>query len=274
MNRNYKATLFLTAMVFAGVLSACNQNTGTAQAPSGAADLARLASVPTNDIAKNPQLLNIAMTEGKRLSDMHCTSCHGADLKGVPDKHTPDLTDNEWMFVGDDTDTGGLVHTPADMEKTITLGIRAMPKVTDQGSQQANDAKNFEIKNLAVMPPFSPTGEYALTEQEIADVAEFTLLLSGQDHNAQMAERGKAVFAEKGSCFDCHDPEGIGSPPIGSTNLTKPALYLYGSSREAILASLKDGRAGVMPAFQGMLKPEEIKAIAVYVFSRGGTGAP
>jgi cbb3-type cytochrome c oxidase subunit III len=266
----------LAIVVLSAALSACNQASDTTakRGSNGAPTLAQLASVATNDIAKNPQLLNIAMTDGKALYDTHCSSCHGTDLKGLPDKHTPDLTDNDWMYVGDDPDTGGAVHTAADVEKTILLGIRAMPRFTNLGSQQENDAKNMPNKNLADMPAFSPKGEFPLSDREVADVTEYVLQLGGQNHNAQMANRGKVIFGDKGSCYDCHEPEGTGDPAIGSTDLTKASLYLYGSTREAILSSLKSGRSGLSPAFQGALKPEEVKAIAVYVFSQGGPGSP
>jgi len=275
MNSTHRNAKRLAAVLLGAGLSACNQSSTTvAPPPPPPVGIAQLASVATNDISKDAQLQNVAMTEGKALYEMHCSACHGMDLKGVPDKHTPDLTDNNWMYVGDDLDTGGVTHTAADVEKTILLGIRAMPKITNLGSQQENDAKNSEIKNLADMPAFSPKGEFPLSDREIADVAEYVLQLGGQNRNAQAARRGKVVFENKGSCYDCHEQEGTGDPAIGSTNLTTPPLYLYGSTRDAILASLKTGRAGVSPAFQGMLKPEEAKAIAVYVFSQGGSGAP
>jgi cytochrome c oxidase cbb3-type subunit 3 len=35
----------------------------------------------------------------------HCASCHGADLKGVTGTHAPDLTDDYWLFGGDDLDS-------------------------------------------------------------------------------------------------------------------------------------------------------------------------
>ena len=41
----------------------------------------------------------------------------------------------------------------------------------------------------------------------------------------------------------------------------------YGSDRESVLQTITSGRHGVMPAFEGNLKPEEIKAISVYTFS-------
>jgi mono/diheme cytochrome c family protein len=57
---------------------------------------------------------------------------------------------------------------------------------------------------------------------------------------------------------------------IGSTNLTQKKRYLWGSDRASILESVNRGRRGVMPAFEGTLKPEELKAVSVYVWSRGG----
>jgi len=67
---------------------------------------------------------------------------------------------------GDRCDSGGAVHTAATSRKTILLGIRAVPRVTNLGSQQANDAKNFPNKTLADMPVMGPQGEYALTERK------------------------------------------------------------------------------------------------------------
>jgi cytochrome c oxidase cbb3-type subunit 3 len=88
-----------------------------------------------------------------------------------------------------------------------------------------------------------------------------------------MAARGDKLFHDgsKGNCFDCHGADGTGSDPIGSTNLTQTRLYLYGSDRASILQSINRGRRGLMPAFDGKLKPEEIKAVSVYVLSRAGT---
>jgi cytochrome c oxidase cbb3-type subunit 3 len=255
-----------TLLASAVMLSGCNQ-----QDP--AARLAQLTPVPVNDIAAMPELNTIAMEEGRRLYEVHCASCHGADLKGLPDQHTPDLTDNDWMYAGDDLDTGGMIHTAADIEKTVTNGIRARPQVTNLGSQQENDAANIGNKNLAVMPRMGPDTPYMLTPEEMGDLTEYVLRLGGQEHNADAASRGEMLFADKGGCYDCHFSDGTGDMALGSTNLTKPELYLYGSDRGSILASMVEGRAGVSPAFEGQLTPEEIKAIAVYVFSQGGPGA-
>lgn len=241
--------------------------------PEAAADpLSKLATVATDDIAGNPELNAIAMSSGKTLYEANCASCHGADLRGIPDQHTPNLTDDFWIYAGDDLDSGGVVHKASDVEQTITNGIRSRPRVTNLANQQENDAQNLPNKTLTDMPPIGPGLEYDLTEDEMADVVEFVMQISGRDHDMAKALRGKDLFADKGGCYDCHGEAGDSDSALGSTNLQKPELYLYGSSREEILASMKSGRAGVSPTYAEKLKPEEIKPIAVYVFSQGGPG--
>jgi cytochrome c oxidase cbb3-type subunit 3 len=112
-----------------------------------------------------------------------------------------------------------------------------------------------------------------LKPTEIDDVVEYVLQLSGQPANRAKAARGKALFHNnaKGNCFDCHGSDARGIDTFGSTNLTKRNLYLYGSDRESIRESIVKGRHGTMPAFDGMLKPEEIKAVSVFVFSHAAT---
>src|SRR5260370_22679956 len=103
--------------------------------------------------------------------------CRGADLKGMPDQHTPDLTDAEWRFSGDDLPSGGLVKLPSDVEWTVRYGIR---------SGHPN-ARGLEADMLAYNPKYrteEDTKEVGdteyLTAAEIADVIEYVLELSGQ----------------------------------------------------------------------------------------------
>jgi cytochrome c oxidase cbb3-type subunit III len=229
-----------------------------------------LGSVAVNDIVKSIRMNGSAMLLGKRVYDKHCAACHGADLKGIPDQHTPDLTDAEWQYSGDDLASGGLVKLPSDVEWTVRYGIR---------SNHPN-ARGLEADMLAYNPKFrteEDTKEFGdkefLTAAEIDDVVEYVLEISGQQFDSAKAARGKVLFHDgaKGNCFDCHGEDATGNPPIGSTNLTEKRLYLYGADRASILESVTKGRRGVMPAFEGALKPEEIKAVSVYVHARAGS---
>jgi cytochrome c oxidase cbb3-type subunit 3 len=92
-------------------------------------------------------------------------------------------------------------------------------------------------------------------------------MLGKQPFDVGKANRAQKIWNDKGSCYDCHDPEGVGNEAIGAANLTAPRLYLYGSDRQSITQSITFGRHGVSPAFEGKLTAGEIKAVSVYVFS-------
>src|SRR5215471_5956419 len=229
------------------------------------AEPAELAPVPVNDIVKSMRFNVTAMTLGKQVYLRSCASCHGDDLKGVPAAHVPDLTDAAWRFAGDDIETAGVKIYPSDVEWTVRYGIRS-------GNKRA---RGVEADMVAFDPQFRNAEDKAefgdqrfLTDDEISDVVEYVLKLSGQDADAAKAARGDVLFHEgtKGNCYDCHEEDGTGDLPLGSTNLTRKDLFIYGSDRASILESVNKGRHGVMPAFDGKLKPEEIKAVSVYVF--------
>ena len=231
------------------------------------ADLSELAAAPTNDIVKSMRLNVTAMAFGQDVYNKNCAACHGADLKGIPASHAPDLTDANWRFAGDDLASGGGVKIPSDVEWTVRYGIRSGHK----------KARGLEANMVAFDPQYrtkEDTQELGnrrfLSEDEIADVVEYVLKISAQDADTAKAARGDVLFHDgtKGNCNDCHGDDGHGELTIGSTNLTQPSLFLYGSDRAAIVESINKGRHGTMPAFDGKLRPEEIKAVSVFVFSR------
>jgi cytochrome c oxidase cbb3-type subunit 3 len=225
-----------------------------------------LASVPVNDIVKSIRLNGQAMRLGESVYTANCAGCHGGDLKGLPDMHTPDLTDNVWRFAGDDAESVGKIRHPSDVEWTVRYGVR---------SGHPN-ARGVEVSMLAYDPKFRTkhdTEEFGsaafLTTTEISDMVEYVLELSGQPHDAVKANRAAPLFQDntKGNCFDCHGRSGKGINTFGSTDLTKPSLYLYGADRASISQSITQGRHGFMPAFGSVLKPEQLKAVSVFVFA-------
>lgn len=226
-----------------------------------------LAAVPVNDIARSIRLNGQAQRLGETVYDAHCAECHGADFKGLRDRHTPDLTDADWRFSGDDLPSAGHVKLPSDVEWTVRYGVR---------SGHAN-ARGVEVGMLAYDPRHrseKDTGDFGgrafLTPQEIDDMVEYVLSLGGQPHDAAQAARAAPLFQDhgRGNCYDCHGRAGKGIATFGSTNLTRPDLYLYGADRASIHESITRGRHTTMPAFEGVLKPEELKAVSVYVFQQ------
>lgn len=224
-----------------------------------------LAGVPVNDIAKSVRLNGQAMRLGETVYADHCAICHGDDYKGLREHHTPDLTDAMWRFSGDDLESVGQAKFPSDVEWTVRYGVRS----------GHDKARGVEVGMLAFDPQFrseKDIGDFGskafLTLQEIDDMVEYVLALGGQAHDAARAARAAPLFQDgaRGNCYDCHGRAGKGITTFGSTDLTRPELYLYGADRATIRESILRGRHTVMPAFEGVLKPEELKAVSVFVF--------
>ena len=186
----------------------------------------------------------------------HCASCHGADLQGKPG--VPNLVDYEfiWGITGEETSDVGPV---AELEQTIRYGVRNQdcPAVHDQAIYgDCPDTRYSE------MPAFAMLG--TLTGEQIRDMTDYLLQLSGQDADAAAAARGKEQF---GQCVECHGPEGMGYKPYGGPDLTDD-VSIYGNDRGAITASIAAGRMGRCPAWAGKLDAATIKSLAVYLWRK------
>lgn len=197
----------------------------------------------------NPVARGRAIKAGAPLYARHCAGCHGADARGTSAAHTPDLTDDHWLFGGEDIDT--FLIRPSDIAFTIRHGIRsADPKA----------------RNLALMPALG-TG-HSLDPDEVAAVTEYVLKLSGQPYDETKIAAGKETFEGEGGCYDCHTVQGWGDAAIGAADLTQPETYLYGHDRAAIAATVTQGRAGISPAFADKLTPGQVRDLSIYVLSR------
>lgn len=101
-------------------------------------------------------------------------------------------------------------------------------------------------------------------EEGVVDVAEYVLQISGNEHDAAKAEKGAKLFAT--NCVACHGADGKGNQLVGAPNLTDD-IWLYGGEPATIRQTLRDGRNGVMPAQQELLKEDRIHLLAAYVYS-------
>ena len=75
----------------------------------------------------------------------------------------------------------------------------------------------------------------------------------------EILDLGKNIFLEKGNCATCHALNDAGSnADIGpNLNLIKPDVG-------RVVMAVTNG-IGVMPAYEGILTPEEIEAVSLYV---------
>ena len=171
-----------------------------------------------------------AMGIGERLFINNCAACHGSDARGS--KGFPNLTDNDWLY-------GGSFET---IKLTITNGRQgAMP------------------------PMVAAVG----TGEDVSNVANYVLSLSGSPHNSIKAAAGKEKFLV---CAACHGPDGKGNQALGAPNLTDK-IWLHGWGEEAIAAMVNNGKTNVMPAQAARLSTEQIHVLAAYVWSLSQTTA-
>ena len=103
-----------------------------------------------------------AVAIGERLFMNNCAQCHGSDAHGS--KGFPNLTDNDWLHGG----------TPEKIHETLVNG------------------------RMGNMPPM---GAAVGTPDEVRNLANYVLSLSGSPHDSLRASLGKPKFA---ACAACH----------------------------------------------------------------------
>ena len=169
-----------------------------------------------------------AMGIGERLFLNNCAACHGSDARGS--KGFPNLTDNDWQYGG----------SFADIQKTISEGRNG------------------------VMPPLAAAVGGA---DDVRNVAQYVLSLSGSPHDSVSAQLGRSKFTV---CAACHGVDGKGNTAMGAPNLTDK-VWLHGWGEETIVAMVNGGKNNVMPAHASRLTPEQVRVLAAYVwrFSNG-----
>lgn len=109
-----------------------------------------------------------------------------------------------------------------------------------------------------------PAWEAPLGNEGLVQVTQYVLRLSGANHNTEFADEGEPLFQT--FCVACHGAEGKGNPLLGAPNLTDN-IWLYGGSSTEIKLTLKNGRAGNMPAHDQILDKDQIHVLSGYVTS-------
>ena len=200
---------------------------------------ARLVSAELEEIPANPELNAYAVSAGGAVFRTWCAQCHGSGAAGVKAGGYPNLLDNDWLWGG----------TLEDIHTTIAHGIR---------NEEDPDAR------WSQMPAFGDI----LESQEIDQVVNYVMSLSGAPQDAQAATAGEEVFLN--NCAACHGEAGGGDIYQGAPNLAD-AIWLYGGDYDTIHETVTYSRFGIMPPMGGAdLSEAEIRAVAVYVHQLGG----
>ena len=164
-----------------------------------------------------------AMAIGERLFMNNCSQCHGSDARGS--KGFPNLADKDWLHGG----------TPDKIKESLLKG------------------------RVGNMPPMAAA---VGTPDEIKNLAQYVLSLSGSPHDGLRASLGKAKFA---TCAACHGIDGKGNTALGAPNLTDD-IWLHGWGEAAIVAMINNGKVNQMPAQADKLTEEQIHVLTAYVW--------
>ena len=197
----------------------------------------QFATMSIGDIGQDQQLMNYAIAGGKSIFAENCAACHGTAGSGAPG--FPILADDDWIWGG----------TQDDIYETVKYGIRS-------GHDEARENS---------MPDF--LADEILNRDQIADVAQFVLSLSGKADDSAAAGRGAPVFEEQ--CAACHGEDGKGMTDLGAPNLADSISY-YGNTAAHVAAQVAKPRHGVMPEWVDRLDDVTIKQVSLYVHSLGG----
>jgi len=175
---------------------------------------------------KKPEELagdTVAMGVGERLFMNNCAQCHGSDARGS--KGFPNLADNDWLHGG----------APAKIVETITKGRTGM------------------------MPPMAAA---VGTSDDVKNVANYVLSLSGAPHDSLRAQLGKSKFT---ACAACHRADGKGNAAMGAPNLTDD-VWLHGWGEQSIINMINNGKTNAMPAQEAKLTEAQIHVLGAYVW--------
>ena len=198
----------------------------------------KLASVELASIADDGELKGYAISSGAAVFKTWCAQCHGSGAQGFVGY--PNLQDDDWLWGGDIT----------SIHETLTVGIRS----PDHDDTRVNDMAAYGRDEL-------------LEKEEIEQVVNYVMSLTGDAKDPAQVEAGKVVFDD--NCSSCHAEGGVGDRDQGAPNLAD-AIWLYGGDYDSLMDTLNNGRAGVMPNWDTRLTEAQIRAVAIYVHQLGG----
>ena len=204
--------------------------------------MAKVRTADYDQILKDRKMMEFVRSVGKGLFGDNCAACHGRGGQGVAGMY-PNLTDDDWLW-------GGGMN---QIHQTLVEGRNGF------------------------MPAFGTV----LKPEQMDDVAEYVLTLSGEARPGEASERGKEIFhGQVGGCYYCHGADAKGVQSQGAANLTDriwtvvdlPALKTPQDKKTALKNLITTGvnNTRIMPAWKDRLSPTDVKLLAVYVRQLGG----
>ncbi len=201
--------------------------------------ISQLEEASYDQILQDADKRNYVQSAAKVLFADNCAGCHQNGGAGIVGAY-PNLADDDWLWGGQFS----------EIETTIREG------------RNGN------------MPGFKKT----LSANQIDDVTEYVLSLSGQHQDQTKVTRGESVFNGAGGCFACHTKAGTGNKAMGSANLTDQIWTVavvtpkqgYEKNHATVREVIANGIKREMPGWKARFSDTEIKMLTLYVHELGG----
>lgn len=188
------------------------------------------------EIEKDPDTLQFAMSVGHGTFGDYCAACHGAGGQGKVGLF-PNLADNDWLY-------GNEYETIVDK---INNGI--------QGNMPAQNVADDKIDDLS---------KYVLSLSGEADIS------------GEAASRGKEAFSSCAGCHGAEGKgnEGMGAPNLTDAIWDVADVPGCGDDTQCKMDEIKhvvnNGIKREMPAFGDRLSETQARMLAIYVRQLGG----
>jgi cytochrome c oxidase cbb3-type subunit 3 len=125
------------------------------------------------------------------------------------------------------------------------------------GGTSAQIEQTIRQGRRAVMPAWAAT----LDDQRVTQVVDFLRML-GQSPDTTTDDAGRQTYNQ--FCSGCHGNDGTGNTALGAPDLTD-TVWLYGGDMEALMESVRNGRSGIMPAFENRLSDVQIRMLIAWL---------
>ncbi len=144
-------------------------------------------------------------------------------------------------------------------------GAKGYPNLTDHdwiwGGEPDTVLKTITEGRIAAMPAWGQ----ALGDQGVTATAVYVQSLSGRPADAALVAEGQTHYQTL--CVACHGPDGKGNPALGAPNLTDN-IWLYGGDFDTLVATIRNGRAGQMPAHAPLIGNDRVRVVAAWVLAQ------
>lgn len=129
------------------------------------------------------------------------------------------------------------------------------PNLHDVDWQWGASVEHIEASIRQGRRPAMPAWGAILGEEGVVNVADYVLLLN---EGGAETHPGKTQYEQL--CVACHGADGSGNIFLGAPKLSD-SIWLYGGDANSIQTTLRNGRFGVMPAFNQRLDDTQIKLL-------------